>query len=177
MQNPNKYNGVNNTDNRMNLTIPSNTFITRNVSWLDTKNNTIMSGTFTKLCYNTPHMSMNGLYLHFPVDIAETDIIHDKTQLKFNPQSLKNNRIIKDFTIIEHKMLDNYIQTKHKVLRKVNLLSKQLISGFMKVYKESNYLDFPQYNDYCVKISGVWETHNECGLTYKLFGGVSLSPD
>jgi len=161
----------------MNLTIPSKNFITRNICWLDTKNNTIMSGTFTKLCYNTSHMSMNGLYLHFPVVIAEKDIIHDKTQLKFTPHTLQNNRIITGFTNIEHKILDNYIQNRHKSLKKVPLLSKQLMSGFMKVYKESNSIDFHQYNNYCVKISGVWETHNECGLTYKLFGGISLSTE
>jgi hypothetical protein len=157
----------------MNLTIPTQKFLTRNVSWLETKNNTIMTGTFTKICYNTTHMTMNGLYLHFPVVITPPEIIHDKTQLKFNSQSSGNNRIIKEFTIIEHKILDNYIQTRHKSLKKVQLLSKQLLSGFMKVYNETNYVDFPYYNEYCVKISGVWETHNECGLTYKLFGGMS----
>jgi hypothetical protein len=159
----------------MNLTIPTQKFLTRNVSWLETKNNTIMTGTFTKICYNTPHMTMNGLYLYFPVVVTPTDIIPDKTQLKFNSQSSENHRTIKEFTIIEHKILDNYIQIRHKSLKKVQLLSKQLLSGFMKVYKETNYVDLPQYNEYCVKISGVWETHNECGLTYKLFGGMSTT--
>ena len=156
----------------MNLNIPASKFITHYVSWLDTKNNTIMDGNFTKLCYITPHMTMNGLYLHFPVEAVVNDTIDDKTQLKFHPQSHQNVQIIKEFTKIEHKMLDNYIQTQQKPLKQVHLLSKQLLSGFMKVYKENNYTDLHHYNDYCVKISGVWETRDECGLTYKLFGGV-----
>lgn len=156
----------------MNINIHATQFVTYYVSWLDTKNNTIMPGNFTKLCYITPHMTMNGLYLHFPVEISQHDLTNDKTQLKFNPSAPENVQLIRYFTNIEHKMLDNYIQTQQKNLKKVQLLSKQLLSGFMKVYKENTNADLNQCNDYCVKISGVWETHDECGLTYKLFGGV-----
>ena len=133
-----------------------------------------MDGNFTKLCYITPNMTMNGLYLHFPVEVVTNEIVDDKTQIKFHPNSQYNIDLIKDFTKIEHKMLDNYIQTQQKPLKKVQLLSKQLMSGFMKVYKENNYTELYHYNDYCVKISGVWETRDECGLTYKLFGGVRM---
>lgn len=159
----------------MNVNIPATKFVTYYVSWLDTKNNTIMPGNFTKLCYITPHMTMNGLYLHFPVEVASHDIVNDKTQLKFYPNTPHNLMLIRNFTNIEHKMLDNYIQTQQKPLKKVQLLSKQLLSGFMKVYKENNNADLSKCNEYCVKISGVWETHDECGLTYKLFGGIQAN--
>lgn len=156
----------------MNINIHASQFVTYYVSWLDTKNNTIMPGNFTKICYITPHLTMNGLYLHFPVEISQQDTTYDKTQLKFHPSTPSNLQLIRHFTNIEHKMLDNYIQTQQKNIKKVQLLSKQLMSGFMKVYKENSNTDLSQCNDYCVKISGVWETHNECGLTYKLFGGI-----
>ena len=68
-------------------------------------------------------------------------------------------------------MLDNYIQTRQKNLKKVILLSKQLNSGFMKIYKENNSSNKNLNKKFCVKISGVWETRDECGLTYKLYGG------
>jgi hypothetical protein len=118
---------------------------------------------------------MNGLYLHFPVDASTHDTVDDKTQLKFHPQAQHNAQLITEFTKIERKMLDNYVQTQQKPLKQVHLLSKQLLSGFMKVYKENNYTELHHYNDYCVKISGVWETQDECGLTYKLFGGVRMA--
>ena len=48
------------------------------------------------------------------------------------------------------------------------VLSKQLHSGFFKLYRE-------QHNDkkggnvkYVLKISGIWETKNEIGITFKL---------
>jgi len=59
-------------------------------------------------------------------------------------------------------------------MNKVLLLSKQLASGFMKVYKESHLSSAKPPDTFCVKISGVWETKDECGLTYKLFGGTCL---
>jgi len=155
----------------MNINILASNFITYHVLWLDTKNNTIMPGKFTKIGYSTPCMTMTGLYVSFPIVTENPDANDDKTYLKFTPQSPQNINLIREYTRIESRMLDNYIQTRHKPLKKVNLLTKQLLSGFMKVYKETPNIDLQTCNHYCVKISGVWETQDECGLTYKLFGG------
>jgi len=69
----------------MNVNLYTSQFITDSVSWLDTKNNTIMSGDFTKLSYILPHMTMNGIYLEFPVELTKIEVISDKTQIKFFP--------------------------------------------------------------------------------------------
>lgn len=158
----------------MNINLHTSQFMTHSVSWLDTKVNTIMDGNFTKLCYIMPNMTMNGLYLVFPVELTKLEMIDDKIQIKFCSHTSTNSEMIKHFTKIEGKMLDNYILTKQKPLKKVLLLSKQLFSGFMKVYKENHYSTCNQPNIFCVKISGVWETKDECGLTYKLFGGETV---
>ena len=155
----------------MNINILASNFITYHVLWLDTKNNTIMPGKFTKIVYSTSCMTMTCLYISFPIITENTDATDDKTYLKFTPQSPENINLILEYTRIESRMLDNYIQIRHKNLKKVNLLSKQLLSGFMKVYKESPNIELQNCDNYCVKISGVWETQFECGLTYKLFGG------
>ena len=96
--------------------------------------------------------------------------------MKFNPNSHLNQYIVKEFAKIENRLLDNYIQTRQRNLKKVILLAKQLYSGFMKIYKET-YNNFVESNDkyFYVKISGVWETDDTCGLTYKLYGGLNLS--
>jgi hypothetical protein len=66
----------------------------------------------------------------------------------------------------------------NKCVRKIsNTLSKQLYLGSMKIYKDLH--SFKNYDnnnkntdensvDFFLKISGVWETENEIGLTYKL---------
>jgi hypothetical protein len=42
-------------------------------------------------------------------------------------------------------------------------------TGTMKLYKDYNSSDDKKKNvQYIVKISGVWETYDEIGLTYKL---------
>lgn len=158
----------------MNVNINTTQFITHNVSWLDTKTNIIMEGNFTKICYITPEMTMNGLYIRFPIDVSTLEIMDDRTQMKFNPYSNTNINIVKEFAKIEYKLLDNYLQTRQKPLKKIILLSKQLYSGFMKIYKENNQKFKPNNNSFYVKISGIWETCDECGLTYKLFGGNSI---
>jgi hypothetical protein len=160
----------------MNVNLYTSQFMTESVSWLDTKNNTIMAGDFTKLSYILPHMTMNGIYLEFPVELTKIEVISDKTQIKFFPHTTTNIAIIREFSKIELKILENYILTKQKQLNKVLLLSKQLSSGFMKVYKENLLASAKTPDTFCVKISGVWETQDDCGLTYKLFGGTSL-PD
>jgi len=161
----------------MNVNLNTSQFVTQNVSWLDTKPNNIMSGNFTKISYIAPNFTMNGLYMQFPVDITTLDYIDDKAQMKFNPHSVQNITIVKEYTKMEHKLLDNYMQSHQRqpALKKVILLSKQLYSGFMKIYKES-YANCPKNNKqcFCVKISGVWETIDSCGLTYKLYGGSKL---
>lgn len=158
----------------MNVNLYTSQFITDSVSWLDTKNNTIMSGDFTKLSYILPHMTMNGIYLEFPVELTKIEVIADKTQIKFFPHTTTNIAIIREFSKIELKILENYILTKQKPMNKVLLLSKQLASGFMKVYKENHLSSANPPDIFCVKISGVWETQDDCGLTYKLFGGTSV---
>jgi hypothetical protein len=159
----------------MNVNINTAQFATHNVSWLDTKANVIMDGNFTKICYITPDFTMNGLYLQFPVEISTLDNIDDKLQMKFNPYSPSNSHTVKEYAKIENKLLDNYIQTRQKSLKKVILLSKQLHSGFMKIYKET-YTNCTVQNEqtFCVKISGIWETFDACGLTYKLYGGTKF---
>ena len=161
----------------MNVNLNTSQIVTQNVSWLDTKSNNIMTGNFTKISYIAPEFSMNGLYMLFPVDITTLEYIDDKAQMKFNPYSVQNINIVKEYTKIEHKLLDNYIQSHQRQpsLKKIILLSKQLYSGFMKIYKES-YTNCPTQNNQCfyVKISGVWETVDSCGLTYKLYGGSKL---
>jgi hypothetical protein len=161
----------------MNVNLEPPQFATQNIAWLDTKPNNIMSGNFTKVSYITPEFTMNGLYMQFPVDITTLEYIDDKAQMKFNPHSVKNTKIVKEYARIENKLLDNYMQCpqRKQSLKKVILLSKQLYSGFMKIYKES-YANCPKKKEqfFSVKISGVWETVDSCGLTYKLYGGSKI---
>ena len=46
------------------------------------------------------------------------------------------------------------------------ILQKQLITNQLRVYHDKPYSK--KLNKYVIKISGIWETNNKIGLTYKI---------
>ena len=75
--------------------------------------------------------------------------------------------------LLECRLLDFYMSNKQKEFRKNLLLKKQIESGFMKIYKEHSTNSVPS-NIYILKISGIWESSGEIGITYKLFESNSI---
>ena len=180
----------------MNILLNNKDFSLYNIFNCDTKENIIMEGKFTKLLYSNELFTMNGLYFSFPIENVTIEKLGNKNIVKFHPYSQVNLPIVQDFAKIEYRILDHY-KYMNKCLRKIsNTLSKQMYSGSMKIYKDlhiftplknSNETPFTisnnngyknndnnnkNYNenpiDFFLKISGIWETENEIGLTYKL---------
>ena len=87
---------------------------------------------------------------------------------------MDNISIIQYFSTLEQKLLDFYSIIKGKSLKKNSLLTKQLYSGHMKVIIENVSL-YSGLKQLILKISGIWETDNEIGITYKLFEGESIN--
>jgi hypothetical protein len=154
------------------ITLDLPKFTLTNLFFLDTKKNMIMDGNFTKLLYSNEWFVMNGLYLLFPIESNSCEKLMNKTQIKFNPYSPNNQHVVQDFAKVERKILEYYKQTRGVNKKISNLLHKQMSSGIMKTSREfpnQNYLSDVDNFQYAVKISGVWETREEMGLTYKLF--------
>ena len=74
---------------------------------------------------------------------------------------------IKKMSYLENQILQ-YYNTISISPKKINSsLYNQLISGKIKIY--SNYVDIDLSQSIIIlKISGVWETNYEIGITYKL---------
>uniref|UniRef100_A0A6C0HT01 Uncharacterized protein n=1 Tax=viral metagenome TaxID=1070528 RepID=A0A6C0HT01_9ZZZZ len=162
----------------MNLSINLNDFSLINTCFLDTKENIIMDGNFTKIIYSSESFTINGIYINLFFDSMTIDKIMNKQYLQFNPYSSNNQKIIKELSFIENKILEyykNYYCNNSKIS---NLLEKQLYSGNIKIFKEytehkyvinkSHSILENNNKRYILKISGVWENYNEIGLTYKL---------
>jgi len=82
-----------------------------------------------------------------------------------------NTPIINELSKIESRIIEYYKQLNNNNNKKSTcLFAKQLNSGSMKLYKEYN--EHKTYSDkpptYVVKISGIWETEYEIGITYKV---------
>jgi hypothetical protein len=168
----------------MNILLDLKHFSLNNIFHCDTKENIIMEGKFTKLLYSNELFTMNGIYFSFPIEEIAIEKVGNRNLIKFHSYSQVNLPIIQEFAKIEYRILEHY-KYMNKCARKIsNTLSKQLYLGSMKIYndlhsftqvKSSNVNGYKNYDNmnenhsnFFLKISGIWETDNEIGLTYKL---------
>ena len=155
------------------ITLNLSKFVLSNVYFLDTKKNIIMDGNFSKLIFSNEWFVMNGLYILFPIEHTGSEKIMNKTQIRFNPFQQYNQIVINEFSKLEKNILEYYRQIRGCNCKIVPLLHKQMMIGFMKTNKEyKKQFSINENNrniQYVLKISGIWETQEEIGLTYKLF--------
>ena len=159
----------------MNLVLDISQFTIANSYFLDTRRNIIIDGNFTKLVYSAEEFSMNGIYFSFPIEAHTLDKISSKYIIKFNPYSKNNQSVSQDFSKLEYKVLEYYKQMYGKPCKIVNSLSKQIYSGSLKIYRDYSIDARNPIGDdiktakFILKVSGVWETKDDIGITFKLF--------
>jgi hypothetical protein len=153
----------------MNLVFDISTFRPEHIHFLETKKNIIMDGNFTKIIYSDEFLTMNGIYISFPIQIGPTDKIVNKNNIQFNIHSIHNAALMKELARLENYVVGYYKRTYSNDKRLKNSLAAQLYTGFLKMYKEFNYdKSIVRKNPrYVLKISGIWENHDEIGITYK----------
>jgi len=157
----------------MNICIDLDHFFINYISFLETKRNIIMEGNFTKLLYSNQYFTMNNIFIYLPIESNGIEKVMNKSFLKFNPLSERNSVLIRELSNIELKILEYYKLYFHSECKIVNLLTKQLNSGNIKVLCDkkndnSKNTDTELSRQFILKISGVWETYEDIGLTYKL---------
>ena len=123
------------------------------------KNNIINDGNFIRIFYSTPLLVFNGIYISVNIGYIYIEKYYNKFKCSFD--LIQYQHIIEKIKVIEED-----------ILRKVNITDKvpqykiyeQLKNGNIKIFSES--VDKIK-NTFLLKISGIWETKNEYGLTYK----------
>ena len=163
----------------MNLLLYINNINLSQIYFLDKKKNIIMDGVFTKIVYSNNCMSMNGIYIDFPIKNIMTNRIHSKNILQLD--TISNKDLFQKLFDIEKQLLSYYIQyfspshsdfqtsEKYNHTQNKNIvytLKNQLQTGFIKYYKEYECSSKP-YSLY-IKISGIWENQNDIGITFKI---------
>ena len=154
----------------MNFSINTNCFTINNVSFMDSKQNIVMDGLFTKINYLSNWFTMNSIFFNIPIE-SKKIFTDDRCIIVFDLYAIINLPIIKLFTTIENELLDYYCYSKQKKLKKNLMLSKQLYNGNLKLNIENNSESFTKDTKILIKISGIWETADGIGITYKLFQG------
>ncbi len=124
------------------------------------KNNIMNDGNFIRILYSTNNMSLNGIYLLINLYDISCEKYYNKFKCSFNTSS--NKDLIENLKLIEEAILKKYKTNKlpsHKIYEQVKC-------GYIKVFSDTGN---KSYCPFILKISGIWETQNNYGLTYKFF--------
>jgi hypothetical protein len=123
------------------------------------KNNVMSEGTFIRIIYSNNNINFNGIYLLLTINDIICEKYYNKYKCTFN--IINNKHIIDSVKVIEEEIIKKYsIENKIPQFK----LHEQLKNCNIKVLS-----DIGNKNSYSfiLKISGIWETNNNYGLTYK----------
>ena len=121
------------------------------------KNNIIDDSYFIRILYSTHNVVINGVYLLITLNNITGEKYYNKYRCCFNPNNHKD--IIDNIKKIEENILSKYDNKKIPNFK----ISEQLKNGNIKLFNLINTSD----SSFIVKISGIWETQCNYGLTYK----------
>jgi hypothetical protein len=154
----------------MNIIIDISNYNLGYTYFLDSKRNMVIEGTFSKIVYSNQYFTLNGIYIHLPFEVDSIDRNLKKYILKFYPSSKINTPIVQELNRMEHKIIEYFKQMNGINHKKSSYsLTKQLFSGSLKVYKDyTRNITSDSNITYVIIISGIWETCEEVGITYKV---------
>jgi hypothetical protein len=122
------------------------------------KNNVMNDGNFIRILYSTQNIVLNGIYLQINFNDLVCEKYYNKYKCSFNVANHKD--IIDNIKIIEENILKKYKTNKLQS----NKIYEQIKSGYIKLFTDiGNKINC----SFILKISGIWETQYNYGLTYK----------
>jgi hypothetical protein len=144
----------------MNIVKKINQFDDNNLFFCEPiKNNIMNEGNFIRILYSTHSMVLNGIYLLLLFNDVICEKYYNKYKCSFNINI--NKDIIDGIKTIEENILKKYyIKNKTPQFK----IYEQLNNGNIKIFN-----DFGNKTNeaFILKISGIWETAKNYGLTYK----------
>jgi hypothetical protein len=129
-------------------------------------NNIINDSNFIRILYSTHEFMLNGIYLYIPLKDVIIEKNYNKYRCSFN---IHNNKTIDKIKNIEVQLLQKYSITNKIPLYKI---SSQILNGGIKIFNNYSLTHNNCDQNNCgytliLKISGIWETECNYGLTYK----------
>jgi hypothetical protein len=121
------------------------------------KNNIMNEGNFIRILYSTHNILLNGIYLLIKLNDISCEKYYNKYKCSFNPINHKD--VIENIKVIEENILKKIDIKKSPQFK----ITEQLKNGNIKLFNTIDEFD----SSFIVKISGIWETQYNYGLTYK----------
>lgn len=153
----------------MNVVTHIDNFNIYNLFFNEKVNNTVIENShFIRINYSNDLLSLTGIYIDIYLNITEIDKYYNKYKYNF---SLSNNHAIisklieLEKTILKSQIFDKFIKTYK--------LKEQLLSLNIKTFQNNPYYEDNTLN-FILKISGVWITSTQCGLTFKFLTPESI---
>jgi hypothetical protein len=146
----------------------------RNLYYCEPVTNTVMDvSVFVRTGYTDELITMNGLYIHCPFCISKVDKYYQNYKFMFDYN--QNMDLIDGLIKIERMIIQCH--NVHNLIP-VYKLRDQLLSLHIRVFENvecsTNTLEPGDYN-FTLKISGIWQNGDSCGLTFKFFSQKTLS--
>ena len=142
----------------MNISLNKENYSIDNVYFYDPiKNSVIENSNFIRIIYSNSSVSINGIFIKIEFDFINKTNDFTKQKIIINPYD--NQKIINYIKTIEYDIIEK-INIKNK--KNIYKIYEQLMSGYIKNIDNNNYT-----NNFILKISGLWESEKEYGLTFK----------
>ena len=123
--------------------------------------NTVMDNSnFIRIIYSNELFSLNGLFVHFVLYNAKIEKYFAKYKCNFDNND--NDEVVKKLINLEMEILKRVAIDGKKYACKIR---EQLEAGTIKLFANQN--DNQVGNSYILKVSGIWETADEIGITFK----------
>jgi len=135
----------------------------KRIQFLNSKRNITMDGEFTKILFVNEHFSMDSLFIEFPIELQH-EPINKNAALKSNSNT---HMVMKKFSELEKQLINYYKIYKNVNKKSILLLSNNLTNGNVKIFTPVKN-NTGSTKTYGIKISGIWESYDSIGLTYKI---------
>jgi hypothetical protein len=135
-------------------------FNDKNIFFCDPiKNNVMNDGIFIRIIYSSEIVAINGIFLLLTLNDVTCEKYYSKYRCKFNTTT--HAHIINDLKSIEENILKKYSVPNKMPQFKIY---DQIKNGYIKVFFD---IEKKPETLFTLKISGIWETEENYGLTYK----------
>jgi hypothetical protein len=130
------------------------------------KNSAVQYNYFYKLLYSTHIVSLTSIFLLFELNILSFE--NDK--IKFDKTTL-NNSVFSKLIELEDHILNLIVDSKNKLYKLKEIYENQFFKFSLSDDNENinsyNYLKHLNNRTFIIKISGIWESKDSIGLTFK----------
>jgi len=149
----------------MNIIIDIEQFDNNKIFYQDPVKNTVMEeSNFIRTLYSNNIFTLNSIYIKFTLINATLEKYYNKYKCTFDINS--NLSLINKLISIENDILVNFSK-KNKIL--LYRIQEQISKGSIKIFTDDiiNNIHEKSNYDFLLKISGIWETDTDLGITYK----------